>query len=153
MSEGESDEDYSYMVGESGSETEDAESERSEDEDEVDLQENDANYDYGQENLFSSRPGMTWSSIASHLGKTKFSSDIIEKPEPTKFTKNIVFIDDAIFCSLSEKMLNKILIYSKKKGNRDNVSDEKWKDIALIELKAFIGLLLLVGLLGNQTKA
>jgi hypothetical protein len=90
---------------------------------------------------------MTWSSIPSHSTKIKFSSAVTEKPGPTKFTKTIASIEDAFLCFMSEEMLSKIFVHSNMEGHRNNASDDKSEAVTLIKLKAFIGILLLVGLL------
>ncbi|CAF3941954.1 unnamed protein product [Adineta steineri] len=142
----------------SGSETHDAQSETSEDESEIDLLEIDrleidTNKDFSKKTSFSFRSGMIWFSIPSHPRKTKFSSAATEKSGVTEFTKNITSIEDVFLCFVSVEMLNKIMVYSNMEGERNKASDDEWEAITLIELKAFIGLLLLAGLMGKSKKS
>jgi hypothetical protein len=50
-------------------------------------------------------------------------------------------------------MLKKILLYSNIEGNANRASDDSFEEITMIELKAFIGLLLIAGLLGKSRKS
>ncbi|CAF1271559.1 unnamed protein product, partial [Didymodactylos carnosus] len=156
--EEENNEDCSGVDSENGSETHDAQSETSEYESEIDLLEFDrlqidANIDFTKETSFSSRSGMAWFSIPSHASKTKFSNTATEKSGLTEFSKNITSVEDAFLCFISEEMLNKIMVYSNIEGNRNSASNGEWEPITLIELKAFIGLLLLGGLMGKSKKS
>ncbi len=119
-----SDDDLFYASGESASKTEDAESQPSEDEDEINLQEIDSDEEYSQEYLFSSTPGMIWSSVPSHPGKSRFCRGVIENSEPTEFTEHIASLEDAFLCVTLEEMLSKILVYSNMEGNRNNTYDK-----------------------------
>lgn len=156
--EEENNEDCSDVDSESGSETYDPQSETSEYESEIDFLELDrlhidANIDFTKETSFSSRSGMTWLSIPSHAGKTKSSSTATEKSGLTELSKNITSVEDAFLCFISEKMLKKIMIYSNIERTRNTASNSEWEPTTLIELKAFIGLLLLGGLMGKSKKS
>ncbi|CAF3588675.1 unnamed protein product [Rotaria sp. Silwood1] len=122
----ENDSDY-FDDENSGSETEDHESQTSDDDDEIDL-----------ENL-KLNDNSTWQSLYNS-----------KSAGLTEVTANISSIEDAFLSFIPEKMLEKILIYSNIEYSQSVTSTEKSKEIAMIELKAFIGLLLLAGLLGKS---
>lgn len=156
--EEENNEDCSDVDTENGSETHDAQSQTSEDESEIDLLDIDCleinvNKDFTKRTSFSSRSGMTWSSIPSHASKTKFSNTVTEKSGLTEFSKNITSVENAFLCFISEEMLNKIMVYSNMEGDRKKASDGEWEPVTLIELKAFIGVLLLAGLMGKSKRS
>lgn len=137
---------------ESGSETENRESETSEDDDEIDLENFELDEDSTRKSLYSSKSGMIWSSIPCSSTKTNSFNDTIEKTGPTKPTEEASSIEDVFICFMSEKMLQKILIYSNMEYSRNIAPNEKLEEITMMELKAFIGLLLLAGLLGESKK-
>jgi hypothetical protein len=147
--EDESDSDY-FDDQENGSETEDGESQTSEDDDEIDLKNLKLNDDSTWPSSYSSRSGMTWSSIPHRSTKTNTSNDTVEKAGLTEITENISFIEDAFICLISEKILQKVLIYSNLEYTQNIGSNENMKEITMMELKAFIGLLLLAGFLGKS---
>ncbi|CAF2860561.1 unnamed protein product [Rotaria sp. Silwood2] len=146
--EDESDSDY-FDDPESGSEAEDGESQTSEDNDEIDLENFKLNDDSTWQSSYSSRSGMTWSSISHRSTKTNSSNHTIEKAGPTEITEDVSSIEDAFICFMSEKIIQKILIYSNMEYIRNIASNEKPQEITMMELKAFIGLLLLAGVLGK----
>ncbi|CAF4119320.1 unnamed protein product [Rotaria sp. Silwood2] len=133
----------------SGSETENDESQTSDAEDEIDLEDLKLTEDSTRKSSYTSKSGMIWSSIPSTSTKIKSFSDNIEKSGPTKLTKNVASIEDAFICLMSEKIMQKILIYSNMEYDRNTGLDEK-EEITMMELKASIGLLLLAGLLGRS---
>ncbi|CAF4764725.1 unnamed protein product [Rotaria sp. Silwood1] len=93
---------------------------------------------------------MTWSSMPHHSNNTNCSNDTIEKAGLTEITEHVSSIEDAFIYFMSEKILQKILIYSNMEYTRNINSNEKPAEITMIELKAFTGLLLLAGLLGKS---
>ncbi|CAF1328747.1 unnamed protein product [Rotaria sordida] len=149
--EDESDDEDSYDQG-SASETQDAESQTSEEDDEIDLENLKLDDDSTPKSLYSSKSGITWSSIPYPSKKAKSSNDTSEKAGPTKLTEDVSSIQDAFICFILEKIIQKILIYSNMERTRNIASNEKSEDITMMELKAFIGLLLLAGLLGKSKK-
>ncbi|CAF1503089.1 unnamed protein product [Rotaria sordida] len=149
--EDESDDEESYDQG-SASETQDAESQTSEEDDEIDLENLKLDDDSTPKSLYSSKSGITWSSIPYPSKKAKSSNDTSEKAGPTKLTEDVSSIQDAFICFISEKIIQKILIYSNMESTRNIASNEKSEDITMMELKAFIGLLLLAGLLEKSKK-
>ncbi|CAF3892955.1 unnamed protein product [Rotaria sp. Silwood1] len=100
--------------------------------------------------LYASKSGMTWSSMPHHSNNTNCSNDTIEKAGLTEITEHVSSIEDAFIYFMSEKILQKILIYSNMEYTRNINSNEKPAEITMIELKAFTGLLLLAGLLGKS---
>jgi hypothetical protein len=150
LNEDESDSDDSEDQ-DNGSETEDHESQTSEDDDEIDLTDLKLNEDSITKSLYSSSSGMVWSSTPHHLTKINLSNDPVKKSGLTKITKDISSFEDAFNCFMSEKVTQKILMYSNMEYTRNIASDEKPQEITMMELKAFIGLLLLAGLL-QQSK-
>ncbi|CAF2815529.1 unnamed protein product [Rotaria sp. Silwood2] len=132
--------DISYASGESASETEDAEIATSKDEDEIDLEDIASNDDYTQENPLSSISEMIWSSAPSHTSKLRFLRNVTVDSGPTVFIKHVSSVEDAFLSFMSKEIMNNILFYSNMEGNRNNVSDDKWENITIIELKQFIGL-------------
>ena len=82
---------------------------------------------------------MTW------FVNPNYSNNIIQAGL-IEVTANISSIEDAFLSFMSEK----ILIYSNIEYSQSVASTEKSKEITMIELKAFIGLLLLGGLLGKS---
>jgi hypothetical protein len=149
--EDESDSDY-FDDQESGSESENGESQTSEDDDEIDLEDLKLNDDSTRKSLYSSSSGMTWSSIPHRLMKINSSNDTIEKAGPTDITEDVSSIEDAFICFMSKKIIQKNLIYSNMEYTQNIASNEKPQEITMMELKAFIGLLLLAGLLGKSKK-
>jgi hypothetical protein len=142
----------SYDDQESGSETENADSQTSEEEDEIELENLKLDDDSIQRSLYNSKSGITWSSIPHPSKEPTSSNDTAEKGGPTKFTADVSSIQDAFTCFITEKILHKILVYSNaERINKDN-SNDKSKEITIIELKACIGLLLLAGLLGKSKR-
>ncbi|UJR28884.1 hypothetical protein I4U23_010104 [Adineta vaga] len=133
----------------SGSEIENDESQTTDADDEIDLEDLKVSGDSTRKSSYTSKSGMIWSSISSTSTKTKPFSGNIEKSGPTKLTENIASIEDAFICLMSEKILQKILIYSNMEYERNIKLDEK-EEITMLELKASIGLLLLAGLLGRS---
>ncbi|CAF1308666.1 unnamed protein product [Rotaria sordida] len=93
---------------------------------------------------------MTWSSIPHRPTKTNYSNDTVEKAGLTEIAQDISSIEDAFICFMSEKILQKILIYSNLEYTQNIAPNEKIEEITMMELKAFIGLLLLAGLLGKS---
>ncbi|CAF1319632.1 unnamed protein product [Adineta ricciae] len=136
-----------------GSETENAESQTSEEDDEIDLENLKLDDDSTERSLYSSKSGITWSSIPSSSTKISSSNDTNEKTGPTGFTENVSSIEDSFMCFMSEKIIRKILIYSNMEHIRNTTSNEKTEEITMMEIKAFIGLLLLGGLLGKSKKS
>jgi hypothetical protein len=145
--------DEDFYDQDSGSETENAESQTSEEDDEIDLENLKLDDDSTARSLYSSKSGITWSSIPSSSTKKNSSNDTNEKTGPTKFTENVSSIEDAFMCFMSEKIIQKILIYSNMERIRNTTSSGKTEEISMIETKAFIGLLLLGGLLGKSKKS
>ncbi|CAF5135014.1 unnamed protein product, partial [Rotaria sp. Silwood1] len=95
---------------------------------------------------------MIWSSIPHRSTKTNSSNDTIEKAGPTEITEDVSSIEDAFICFMSKEIIQKILIYSNMQYIRNITSNEKPQEITMMEIKAFIGLLLLAGLLGQSKK-
>jgi len=150
--ENESDDDNLH-VEESGSETENNDSQKAEEIDLENLEIGDPNEKYTQKRSYSSRSNMVWSSTPSYSSATKRYSNVIGTPGLTDFTKNVVSIEDAFLCFISEEMLKKILLYSIIERNANRASDDSFEEITMIELKAFIGLLRIAGLLGKSRKS
>ena len=146
--EEENDSDY-FDDENSGSETEDHESQTLDDDDEIDLENLKLNDNSTCQSLYNSKSGMTWFVNPNYSTKTNYSNNIIQAGL-TEVTANISSIEDAFLSFMSEKMLEKILIYSNIEYSQSVASTEKSKEITMIELKAFIGLLLLGGLLGKS---
>jgi hypothetical protein len=134
----------------SGSETEDDESKTSDDDEEIDLENPKLNDNSTWQSSYSSKSGITWSSYSDRPANTDSSNDNVVKSGLTEVTANITSIEDAFLCFMPEKMLEKILIYSNFKYTQNITSTEKSEEITMIELIAFIGLLLLAGLLGKS---
>ena len=109
--------------------------------------------DSAKTSLYSSKSGITWSSIPCSSTKRNSSNDTSEKPGPTKFTENVSSMEDAFMCFMSEEIIQKILIYSNMERIRNTTSNGKKEEITMMEIKAFIGLLLLGGLLGKSKKS
>lgn len=152
--EDESDDDNFYEhEQENGSETEDAESQTSEEDDEIDLECLKLDDDSTQTTLYNSKSGIIWSSIPYPSKKTNSSDDASEKAGPTKLTEDVSSVQDAFICFMSEKIMQKILIYSNMELTRNVASNGKSEEITMMELKAFIGLLLLAGLLGKSKRS
>ncbi|CAF1527960.1 unnamed protein product [Adineta ricciae] len=144
--EDETDDDDFYDQG-SGSETEDFENVLCESFVKLDD-------DSSQRSFYSSKSGITWSSIPHpSTKKANCSNDTSEKAGPTTLTKHVSSIQDSFTCFISEKVLQKLLIYSNMERTRNITSNEQSEEITMIELKAFIGLLLLAGLLGKSKKS
>ena len=150
-SEIESDEDR-FDDPNSGSEMADGESQTSDDDDEIDLENLKLDDDSAKRSLYTCKSGITWSSIPTSSMKMNSSDDMIEKPGPTKLTEGVTSIEDAFICFISEKIKQKILVYSNMERVRNTPSNQESDEITMIELKAFIGLLLLSGLLGKSKK-
>ncbi|CAF2746898.1 unnamed protein product [Rotaria sp. Silwood2] len=138
------------LTTKSGSETEDEESQTSEDDDEIDLENLKLNDDSSWQSSYSSKSGMTWSSIPHRPMKTNSFNDNTEKAGPTDITDDVSSIEDAFTCFISDKIMQKILIYSNMEYTRNIASNKKPEEITMMELKAFIGLLLLADLLGKS---
>lgn len=149
----EGDESDSTHGKESGSETEDVDSETREDEEEIDLEKLNLEENYTQGRSYSSRSDMAWSSDPSYSLTTRHHSDINLASGPTEFAANAVSVEDAFLCFISEEMFKKILLYSNTPGNSSRTSDGGFEEISLVELKGFIGLLLISGLLGKSRKS
>lgn len=130
----------------SGSETEDDESETSDDDEEIDLENLKLNDNSTWQSSYSSKDGITWSSYPDRPANT---DDHVVESGLTDITANITSIEDTFLCFMPEKMLEKVLIYSNFEYTQNITSTEK-SEITMIELKAFIGLLLLAGLLGKS---
>jgi hypothetical protein len=145
--------DEDFYDQQSGSETENAESETSEEDDEIDLEHLKLEDDSTQKILYNSRSGITWSSIPYSSMIINSSVNTIEEAGPTTLTQHVSSMKDAFFCFMSEKIIQKILIYSNIERTRNIGSKEKSEEITIMELKAFIGLLLLSGLLGKSKKS
>ncbi|CAF1059912.1 unnamed protein product [Rotaria sordida] len=126
------------------------ESQTSEDDDEINLENLKLDDDSTRKSLYNPSSVMTWSSIPQHSTKKNSSNDTIEKAEPTEITDDISSIEHAFICFMSEKITQKSLIYSNMEYTRNIASNEKPEEITMIELKAFMGLLLLAGLLGKS---
>ncbi|CAF5111219.1 unnamed protein product, partial [Rotaria sp. Silwood1] len=116
----------------------------------IDLENLKLNDDSTWKSSYSSSSGLTWSSIPHRPTKTNYSNDTVEKAGLTKIAQDISCIEDAFICFMSEKILQKILIYSNLEYTQNIVPNEKIEEITMMELKAFIGLLLLASLLGKS---
>ncbi|CAF1309662.1 unnamed protein product [Didymodactylos carnosus] len=147
--EGENDSDF-LDEHHSGSETQDGESETSDNDDEIDLENHQLNDNCTWQSSYNFRSGMTWSSNPHHFSKTNFSNDNTTEAGLIQVTENISPIEDSFLCFMSEKMLEKLLVYSNCEYSQNDTAAEKSEKITIIELKAFIGLLLLSGLLGKS---
>jgi hypothetical protein len=147
--EEENDSDY-FDDQNSGSETENHESQTSDDDDEIDLENLKLNDSSTWQSSYNSKSGMTWSSNPHYSTKTNCSTDDVVQAGLTEVTANISSIEDAFLSFISEKMLGKILVHSNFEYSQNVTSTDKSKEITIIELKAFIGLLLLGGLLGKS---
>ena len=90
-----------------------AESAISTGEDEIDLAEVASNDYCNQENVFSSKAGMIWSSVSSDTIISLFLADVSIESGSTVFTKHVASVEDALFCFMSEEILSKMLFYSK----------------------------------------
>jgi hypothetical protein len=134
----------------SGSETGDGESQTSDDNDEIDLENLKLNDDSTWESSYSSSSGMIWSSIPHRSTKIDSSNDTIGKTGLTNITEDISSVEDTFMCFMSKIILEKILIYSNLELTQKNASNGRTEEITIMELKAFIGLLLLAGLLGKS---
>ena len=147
----ENDSDY-FDDESSGSETEDHESQTSDDDDEIesDLENLKLNNNSTWQTVYDSKSGMTWSSNPHYSTKINCSYDNAIQAGLTETTANISSMEDAFLSFMSEKMLERILIYSNLEYSQHVTSTEQSKEITMIELKAFIGLLLLGGLLGKS---
>ena len=93
---------------------------------------------------------MSWSVNPNYSTKTNYSNNNNIQAGLTEVTANISSIEDAFLSFMPEKMLQKFLLYSNVEYSQSVTSTEKSKEITMIELKAFIGLLLLGGLLGKS---
>jgi hypothetical protein len=144
-----SDSDY-FDDANSGSETGDGESRTSDDDDEIDLENLKLDDDSTWKSSYTSSSGMIWSSTPYHSTKHDFSNDVIQKAGLTNTSENISSVEDAFMCFMPNKLLEKILDYSNLEYTHKNTSKKKTEEITIIELKAFIGLLLLAGLLGKS---
>ncbi|CAF5091521.1 unnamed protein product, partial [Rotaria sp. Silwood1] len=133
----------------SGSETENDESQTSDADDEIDLEDLKLTEGSTRKSSYTSKSGMIWSSIPSASTKINSFSDNIEKSGPTKLTENVASIEDAFICLMSEKIMQKILIYSNMEYDRSVGLDEK-EETTMMELKGSIGILLLADLLGRS---
>ncbi|CAF3579688.1 unnamed protein product [Rotaria sp. Silwood1] len=145
----ENDSDY-FDDQNSGSEIEDHESQTSDDDEEIDLENLKLNDNSTWQSSYNSKSGMTWLSTPNYSMKTSCSNDNAAQAGLTEVTANISSIEDAFLSFIPEKMLEKILVYSNFEYSRNVTSTEKSKEITMIELKGFIGLLLLADLLGKS---
>ena len=93
-----------------------------EDDEEIDLENLKLNDKFTWQSSYSSKYGITWSSYSNRAANTDSSNDRVVKSGLTEVTANITSIENTFLCFMPEKML---------------------------ELKAFIELLLLAGLLGK----
>jgi len=93
---------------------------------------------------------MTWSPTSHRPMKTNSFNDTIEKAGSTDITDDVSSIENVFTCFISEKIMQKILIYSNMEYTRNISSNEKPEEITMMELKASIGLLILAGLLGKS---
>lgn len=134
----------------SGSEVEDHESQTSDDDEEIDLENLKLNDNSTWQTSYNSKSGMTWLSTPNYSMKTSCSNDSVAQAGLTDVTANISSLEDAFLSFIPEKMLEKILVYSNFEYNRNVTTTEKPREITMIELKGFIGLLLLAGLLGKS---
>ncbi|CAF2368716.1 unnamed protein product [Rotaria sp. Silwood2] len=105
--EDESNEDQ-LGIEESCSEIEQTDSETSEDDDEFDLDEVISKVDNTHITQYSSRSGMTWSSIPPLSTRTNLVDNATEKAGPTELTKDVTSIADVFLCFISEKLLHYI---------------------------------------------
>jgi hypothetical protein len=149
----ESDASANTNAEESASETDNVDSETTEDEEEIDLEKLNLGENYTQGRSYSSRSDMLWSSTPSYSLTTKHHSNINLTSGPTRFAANVASVEDAFLCFISEEMLKKILLHSNTSGNSSKTSDDSFEEISLVELKGFIGLLLISGLLGKSRKS
>lgn len=107
MIEEESDSDY-VDDQRSASETEEHESETSDDDDdEIDIEDHKSNNNFTWQSSYNSKSGITWSSNPHPSSKTNSSNYDAIKAGPTDVTANISSIEDAFFCFIPEKMLEK----------------------------------------------
>ena len=107
--EEESDSDY-VDDQHSASETEDHESQTSDDDDEIDIEDHKLNNSSTRQSSYDSKSGIIWSSSPHHSSKTNSSDGNTITAGLTGVTANISSIEDAFFCFIPEKMLEKVLI-------------------------------------------
>lgn len=129
---------------------EEGESQTSDDDDEIDLENLKLDDDSTRKSSYTSRFGMIWSSIPHRSTKKDSSNDTIQKSGLTNITENISSVEDAFMCFMPQMILEKILIYSNLEHAHKKNSKEGIEEITIMELKAFIGLLLLASLLGKS---
>ncbi|CAF0914650.1 unnamed protein product [Rotaria sordida] len=155
--DGRSDDSDNAHVEESGSETENIDSETTENEEEIDLEklnleESDPDENYTQGCSYSSRSDMVLSSTPSYSSTTKHHANVNLTSGLTELTAHVASVEDAFLCFISEEMLKKILLYSNTAGISNRTLDDSFEEISMVELKGFIGLLLISGLLGKSRK-
>lgn len=131
----------------SGSEIGDGESETSDYDAEIDLENLKLDDDPAWKSSFTSTSGMVWSSTHQRSKKNNSSNDVIQKSDLTSTTEHISSVEDAFMSFMPNKILEKILDYSNVENTHKNASKKEIEEITIMELKAFIGLLLLTGVL------
>ncbi|CAF0800781.1 unnamed protein product [Rotaria sordida] len=156
--DGRSDDSDNAHVEESGSETENIDSETTENEEEIDLEklnleESDPDENYTQGCSYSSRSDMVLSSTPSYSSTTKHHANVNLTSGLTELTAHVASVEDAFLCFISEEMLKKILLYSNTAEISNRTLDDSFEEISMVELKGFIGLLLISGLLGKSRKS
>ncbi|CAF4550074.1 unnamed protein product, partial [Didymodactylos carnosus] len=153
-----SDDSDNAHAEDSGSETENIDSETTEDEGEIDLEKPNLEESNPDENdtqgcSYSSRSDMVWSSTPSYSSPTEHHGNIQLTPGSTQLTSHVASVEDAFLCFISEEMLKKILLYSNTAENSNRTLDDSFEEISMVELKGFIGLLLISSLLGKSRKS
>ncbi|CAF1150639.1 unnamed protein product [Didymodactylos carnosus] len=138
----ESDDRDNAHAEDSGSETENIDSETTEDEEEIDLEkpnleESDPGGNDTQGCSYSSRSDMVWSSTPSYSSATKHHGNVKLTPGSTELTSHVASVEDAFLCFILEEI----------------TLDDSFEEISMVELKGFIGLLLISGLRGKSRKS
>lgn len=140
----------------SESETEDEMNEEEEVDDEIDLDQTEPEVESVSETSqeYMSKSGFVWKSVPPPSSRTRSSNIVQCRPGPTHRTDSVKAIADSFYCFMTKEMLEEIVKYSNAEGQArvllKQLPESNWSDITVIELKAAIGLLFLMGLLGKS---
>ena len=103
---------------------------------------------------YVSKSGFVWKSAPPPSSRTRSSNIVQCRPGPTHGTDGVKTIADSFYGFMTNEMLEEIVKYSNAEGQarylRKELAESNWNDINVIELKAAIGLLFLMGLLGKN---